>query len=348
MKRLPFALLYATSLLALDQPKVVNAKLQTHAVNGPLAAEVKKLVESDAGPVWIGYSVPIAGEHHSCCYYSDGGISFRGCGLEGSQLGMQGGIPASGPVQLEAPKEAVILMRAENRQLEKIRTFTSDCDLDAGGTPFHWLTGVKADDSVAYLQSLAGSGYVQSDVGRSAVGAIAVHQGSLAQSVLEKFISPDQPDSIRRRAIDSMAWRGRPGFDVLSRLVKNDADERTREEAIRALALTKQPDALQLIRQASTNDKSGRVRGEALAVLARYDPATAGKLIQNAIDTDADKQVRRRAMAALTQLPPEQGIPMLIALARGTKDAEIRRESMQMLGRSRDPRAQRFIEEVLK
>src|SRR3954463_3019978 len=82
------------------QPRLTNAKLQNRAVGTTLEAEMKGLV-NQPGPVWIGYSVPVAGEHRSCCYYSDGDVSFRGCALEGREFG-GAAVQATAPVQLEA------------------------------------------------------------------------------------------------------------------------------------------------------------------------------------------------------------------------------------------------------
>ena len=36
----------------------------------------------------------------------------------------------------------------------RVRTFTPDCDIDAGAMPLVWLNDVKADDSIAWLASL--------------------------------------------------------------------------------------------------------------------------------------------------------------------------------------------------
>jgi HEAT repeat protein len=245
----------------------------------------------------------------------------------------------------------MVLYRAEANHVTKVRTFTSDCDLDAGGTTFYWLTGVKPADSVAFLRSLVNTTadtMLERERSRdSAINAIAMHSDPAAQTALEAYLAPDQPEAIRRRVAYAMGWRGRAGYDVLTRILKQDADERVREAAIRALPETKQPDALQILNTVAKEDKNPRVRGEAIYSLARYTGTRAASTIQTAIESDPDRHVRRRAVSALTQLPPEQGIPMLISVARTTKDTDARREAMQFLSRSTDPRARQFIEQVL-
>ena len=58
-------LTFAIAALASAQPKLTNARLETRPAGGNLESEVRSLVNQQ-GPVWIGHSVPIAGEHRSC------------------------------------------------------------------------------------------------------------------------------------------------------------------------------------------------------------------------------------------------------------------------------------------
>jgi hypothetical protein len=51
---------------------------------------------------------------------------------------------------------------------------------------------------------------------------------------------------------------------------------------------------------------------------------------------------------ALTQIPHGEGVPMLIEVARGHKNDAVRKEAMQWLGRSKDSRALKFFEDVLR
>ena len=45
-------------------------------------------------------------------------------------------------------------MRVEKRRIDRVRVFSADCELDAGGLPVSLLTGVKAADSLALLESI--------------------------------------------------------------------------------------------------------------------------------------------------------------------------------------------------
>ena len=52
-------------------------------------------------------------------------------------------------VRLERPRYLVVLFRAENAHIMKIRLASEECSLDTGGLPFLWLTGAKPAESVA-------------------------------------------------------------------------------------------------------------------------------------------------------------------------------------------------------
>ena len=49
----------------------------------------------------------------------------------------------------------IVLFRVAAGKVEKIRVFSAECELDAGGRPVTWLEGVRPSDSVALLESFA-------------------------------------------------------------------------------------------------------------------------------------------------------------------------------------------------
>src|SRR2546428_747483 len=65
-------ILFAVTGLAAAQPRLVNAKLETHSLQGPLEAEFKRLAAAQSEAGWIGYAVPVVpGDRQMCCYYSN-------------------------------------------------------------------------------------------------------------------------------------------------------------------------------------------------------------------------------------------------------------------------------------
>jgi hypothetical protein len=252
-------------LASAQQPPISNADLrQASAANG-LEQALKSSVGSAGGPLWIGYAVPAIpnGGNNSCCW-NDGG---RGCGLEGIRP-IEASTAAPTPVRLEGPSHVVILMRYEQGAGEKVRVFSPDCPLDAGGLPFYWLSGVKPSESVAMLMAWfkrAQENRVGNKGPDSAVHAIAMHAGPEAETALMTLAAPAQAESTRKSALFWLAnSRGRQGYDVVSKVAREDGSDKVREHAIFALTLSRQPEAIPALIQIAKEDKAPRVRKQAM------------------------------------------------------------------------------------
>lgn len=179
----------ALTVSAFAQPKIENAKLDTRAANGSLEATFRTLVSSSVDPAWIGYSVPqVPGERSMC-----------------------------GTVSLEGAREFVMLYRVAAAQVEKIRTYPTDCTFDAGDLPLHWLTGVGGSQSALLLSSFVlpetnrpdtnsknGKGGAW-QLASSALSAIARHQDG-APALIDLARRPQISPQIKQEAV---RWLGR-------------------------------------------------------------------------------------------------------------------------------------------
>lgn len=255
---------------AAQQPAVVNGTLDARAISGSLESEFASILARITGPAWIGYAVPLAARDRQ------GG----GCWAENERWNVQ----RTGPLKLEGPDSIYMLFRIEERRVARIRFSSADCPLDVGGLTLHWLTGVRADQSVGLVATYAASESSRR-LGSSAIAALAMHDGMAATE--------------------------------------------------------------RLIALARAND-SARVRGDALFWLAQRAGDKAVGAIDEAIARDPDTEVKKKAVFALSQLPKDEGVPRLIELAQKNSNPAVRRQAMFWLGQSRDPRALRFFEEVLR
>ncbi len=340
-------LLAAAFTLSAQQPAISNAKLQTTAVSSTLDAAIRDAMSRQSGPAWIGYSVArVPGRGESCCWNNDN----RGCGLEGTRGPVAATQPA-GPVQLEGASHMAILFRVENNTIGKVRAFTSDCPLDAGGLPFHWLTGVKPAESVATLVRLVNeeTGNDRRKSGRDgALHALAMHAAPQAFTALDNLAANAPNVEMRRSAVFWLAQRGHEGYQSVERILRNDVSPRVREHAVFALTQSSDPGAIPSIIRAAREDKDAHVRGQALFWLAqRASRQQASSAIADALDKDPETEVKKKAVFALTQIPNGDGVPMLIEVASKNSNAAVRKQAMFWLGQSKDARAIRFFEQVL-
>ena len=105
-------------------------------------------------------------------------------------------------VRLEPPSELLVLARFENGEIVRVRAFTADCDVDAGGAAVVWFTDVKPDESVGWLATLANSSRAANRtdrVAQSAMSAIAFHQVQAADRVLVAMARDDASRRVRDR-----------------------------------------------------------------------------------------------------------------------------------------------------
>jgi hypothetical protein len=331
-----------------QQPRISNARLETRAVTN-LERDFRALVASRADAMWIGYTVPIVpGERQMCCWSSQDGNC---CRLETPAQGVNIGTREG--VKLEGPTHMLVLFRSENREVGKIRTFSDDCAIDAGGLPVYLLTGVRPEDSVALLSPFVTAPEATEREGKrrsdAALTAIAMHGTPAADQALERLVASGQPESLRGRVTFWLGnARGRRGYEVLRKLAQDDPSDSVRDKVTFALTQSKEAGAIDTLIAMARSDRSIRVRGQALFWLANKAGAKAAAAITDAIENDPETEVKKKAVFALSQLPKDDGVPKLIQVARTNRNPAVRKQAIFWLGQSKDPRALSFFEEVLR
>src|SRR5689334_24160665 len=126
-------LLGGVTLRAADQPRVTNARMSTRSAASGLENEFRSLVQTHAGPAWIGYAVPVVPGDRTmcCCDMGRNGVVRGGCALEGHSEFINNSNDSK-QANLESPERLLVLLRVADKQVNKIRTFSDDCELNAG------------------------------------------------------------------------------------------------------------------------------------------------------------------------------------------------------------------------
>jgi len=340
-----------------ETPQVINAKIETRAVNGSLAEALRGIQAQADTPEWVAYSVAeIAGDRTVCCgNFND---SYGGCGT--CRLEKENGVTTTnsqkdsqtGTVQLEGSRQLVVLFRLEGKQVMRIREASENCTLDAGGLAFIWLTGVKPAESVALLADFVHKatfeGHGEHEIGQGALSAIALHADPAADRAFESFVAADQPEQLRKHASFWLgASRGKAGELLLQKMAKSDPSPEVRSQVAFALSVSHEPEALNEMIRMAKDDESTHVRGQVLFWLAQKAGQKAMGAITGAIENDPDTEVKKKAVFALSQMPKDEGVPKLIEVAKSNRNPEVRKQAMFWLGQSNDPRALDFFEQVL-
>jgi hypothetical protein len=339
-------------LVAAAAPQIVNARLTTRPASGGLRQEVDAALRGNPGAQWIGYAVPVDGRHQMCCWDGAAASQSRGCcgtcRLEKGEGFSVGATDA--PAPLEGEGTGLVLLRAEQGRVGRIRMFSHGCPVDAGGLPVVWLTDVVPAESLRLLAP-----YVERDdpsgrknLSDGALAAIAFHADAAADDVLHGFTRPERREHVRKQAAFWLGnARGRRGYEILAGLMRDDPSDEVRAHVTFALSQSEVPEALTEMIRAARHDQSGRVRGQALFWLAQKAGKKASSTIAGAIADDPDTDVKEKAVFALSQLPRDEGVPLLIDVARTHRNRHVREKAMFWLGQSNDARALAFIEDVL-
>jgi HEAT repeat protein len=355
-------LIFATPAAAQQQPRVSNGRLAPQAAAN-LDATFHRLVGAQSAPGWIGYAVPVVSrsEGRLCCtgdtWISDGIVFTNGrlatCGLEPSTSAgrRNSDQPAQmqNPVRLEGPDSVVVLYRVEEKAIQRIRIFSPDCELDAGGLTIQWLEGVNGADSVKLLATFVSRAEVKSDrLSDSAISAIAMHKDDAADAALERLGSKDNPEFVRKKVTFWMGnARGRRGFEAVKKIARDDPSEEVRKSAMFGLSQSSDEQSIPELVRFARQDASPKVRGEAIFWLAQKAGQRAAAEITATIENDPDTDVKKRAVFALSQLPKDEGIPLLIKVAKTNQNPAVRKQAMFWLGQSKDPRALDFFADIL-
>ena len=265
---LAVAVLLIATAAAAQTPRLSNGRIESHATTN-IARDVQQLAGTMADSGWIGYTQPIIdGNHTMCDYWNDGRtINY-----------------SNDPIRLEPADFFFVMFRVENKEITRIRSYSANCPLDAGGKVVHWFTNVPVADSVAYMKT---------------------------------FMSPN-------------------------------ATRRLNDSAVSVIAFTDGDQALNELLRIAKEGATSQAKGNALFWLAQRAGQKAVGTITAAIENDPDTKVKEKAVFALSQLPKDEGVPLLIEQARHNKNPVVRKQAMFWLGQSKDPRALKFFEEILK
>lgn len=230
-------------------PRFVNARVDSRQAGTGFPHAFESLVAAQSAPAWIGYSVRAVPGRWDLC---------ESCGrtfLEGRPTRSQTDVAGAA---LEEPAWIAVLFRAEQSRVQKIRIVSCDQEVDAGGLPVFWLTGVGASESIAVLSPFvtsAAAPTASTPSSNVAMTAVAAHADALATTALIGWAKTPNAPEVRKRAI---SWLGqKAGTKVAGTLVDaaaNDPDLAIKERAVFALSRLPGSEAAdKLIEVANTN-----------------------------------------------------------------------------------------------
>jgi len=280
MRAAVFAIACSTLWFAADaaaqQPRLINGRLDAQPAGSNLEAAFQRLVAAQADPAWIGYSVPVAAgsDRRFCCnggntWISDGIVITNGrlatCGLEPGDQSVRTSqgqpLPNQGPIRLEGPETMLVLFRVDAKDVQRIRIYSPDCELDGGGRTIHWMDGVNPADSLKLLRT-----FVSTDKLRgSALAAIAMHKDDLSVPALIELARRDPLTKVRG---DALFWLGQKAGEravgEISAAIDNDPETDVKKRAVFALSQLPKDEGVPLLIKVARTNQNPAVRKQAM------------------------------------------------------------------------------------
>jgi hypothetical protein len=264
-----FALVFAWAGLAArpalaQTPRLSNGRIATHAA-GNIEKDVRALAATLAEPTWIGYAQPmIDGEHNMCDYWNDG--------MRYSS--------STDPIRLEPAEFFFVLFRVENKEIVRIRTFSANCPLDAGGKAVHWFTSVAVNDSVSFLKSFIGANATRR-LTDSATTAIALTDGQQPLNELIALARDGATANVKGSALFWLAQRaGQQAVGTINAAIENDPDTEVKKKAVFALSQLPKEQGVPLLIDQARNNRNAAVRKQAMFWLGQSKDPRALKFFE--------------------------------------------------------------------
>ena len=268
---------------AAQQPRITNGQVVPRP-SADLAQTFRAVVAAQADAAWVGYSVPVRDRNRTTCCWSsaDGTTHFSGtmnlgdmpccgaCGLEPSGDAVRSAAApvqgVQGPIKLEGSDQLVVLFRIVDKQVERVRTFSEDCALDAGGRTVHWLQNVRPADSVALLGSLIDAQPERkSRVTNAALAAISQHAEPSAVPVIERLARSHTTAGVRGEALFWLAqMAGDKVAGTITAAIDNDPDTDVKRRAVFALSQLPKNEGVPLMIDVARKNKNPAVRKQAM------------------------------------------------------------------------------------
>jgi len=232
---------------AQNPPSVKNGVVETRAFAGDLTAQLK------SGPAtWFGYEIKTERKSDQWC---DG--------------------QHQSPIQLEGSDRAAVLLRVENNQVQKLKVYSLECALDAGGLPFVWLTGVSAEASLGYLKGLSNDG---------AIFAISQHAGTQATDILIDEAKNNKSPHWREQALFWLAQRaGAKSAAAIVDAITNDPDTGVKKKAVFALSQLPASEGVPKLIEVASTQRNPEVRKQAFFWLGQSHDERAIKYIEDVL-----------------------------------------------------------------
>src|SRR5262249_28162850 len=172
-------------------------------------------------------------------------------------------------VMLEPATELTILVRVENRAIERLQTVTPDCEVDAGGLPVVWLDGISPTQSAQWLtaqiKSTEPGSQGKPKLAAAAMRALIWHPGEEPITTVVALARDDRRPYVRSQALFWLAQRaGQQAVGAIRSAIDTDPETEVKRKAVFALSQLPKDEGVPLLIDVARNNSNREVRKQAM------------------------------------------------------------------------------------
>jgi HEAT repeat protein len=205
------------------------------------------------------------------------------------------------------------------------------------------------DDSVLDLFKQLATAPDDSGVNRIAVFAISESANPRAEAVLREVMKSSPSPTARRAAIQALARKG--GSRVVEEFVAaydSEHDAETKRQILMALSQIDDPRVAAKISEVARGTDDHQLRRFAIYWMGQHPGGQGVQELIKLYDSRTDEGTRQEIIAALFESGQKPGLNKLMQIAKSDVSIGLRKRAILFLGRSKDPEAEKFIEDLLK
>jgi len=254
---------------------------------------------------------------------------------------------------IELRKQAVFMVsqkRGEESSRILLEVARTDPSGDVRADAIQWLGQSRSDIAIPALDSILNSAS-DNDVREKAIFALSQQRDASASQVLRRFVENERmPDDLRANGI---FWLGQrrdaASAEYLRQLYSRTRSEQLHESIIQAISQSKSGDASKwLFDIASDRDQPIEARKNALFWASQQHQIDFAQLSSFYDNAKGQGDLQEHVIWLLSQRREAEATDKLIDIAQRDPDKERRKNAIFWLGQKKDPRAAKFLADLLK
>jgi HEAT repeat protein len=223
---------------------------------------------------------------------------------------------------------------------------TSDREPELRRTAAFWL-GQSGDDHALDLLKQVALQDKDPEIAKSAVFGISQRRNPKAKQLLSELATSAPSIEVKKAAIFGLVQtEGEGAVDELIKIYDSDHDVEIRRQVTFVLSQCGGPRAAAKLLEIAKSGNDVEVRKQAIFWLGQHEQTT--ETLISLYDSEANGDIKSQIMFTLSQSPSKAGLRKLIDIARNDKSVELRKRAIFFLGQSKDPEAEKFLEDILK